>query len=146
MGRVRECRCVVDDDTGRGVELVLDCIEQCCDRIGLRKICLEGEKAVGGLGATPTPRCNSDLVPIAGEFLSHGGTDPGPSSENKYHRVGCHCAFIVDGSQGFWVGKKLRYGIEEWSYLGAEMPSTYTSRVYIHSRRFGPTRILSEDS
>ena len=36
-----------------------------------------------------------------------------------------------------WVAKKLRYGMEEWTYLGAGMASTYTKQ----SLHFGPTRI-----
>jgi hypothetical protein len=35
--------------------------------------------------------------------------------------------------------------MEEWSYLGAEMPSIYTSRVYFHSQHFSQTNFLSED-
>jgi hypothetical protein len=69
------------------VELLLDCIEQCWDRVWPGKVCFEGEKPFGGLGATPTPRRNRDLVAVAGELLSNGGTNPGPSSENKYNMV-----------------------------------------------------------
>ena len=93
VGRVREGRRVVHDDTGRGVELGLDRIEQRRDRVGLGQVGLEREEPFGRLGAVPFPRRNGDLVAVAGELLGDRGADPGPGSEDKYDRFGgCHCS------------------------------------------------------
>lgn len=54
-----------------------------------------------------------------------------PGSENEHHGVGCHSAFALDGKDGFegaWAAKKLRYGIEEWTWLGGEASTIYTKQ------------------
>lgn len=74
---------------------------------------------VSGWQPAPTPRRNGDFVAIASEILCDRGTNPGPSSENKYNRIGCHCTSVLDSKnvfQGFLVARKLKYGTKWLRY------------------------------
>jgi hypothetical protein len=79
MGRVRECRCVVDDDTGRGVELGLDCVERAGIESGFVKSALRERKPLAVLVPLPLLDATATLFPLLANFSATEAPILGPA-------------------------------------------------------------------